>query len=108
MIEVTATDLIKSFNRRHPGSALCPGCGENLMREGITRIVYTFEICPCDRVKYEHLAEQLWHRRCFPPSDHSDGGDYAPGPGDLDDSPEYHAARNDGSTSNEGGGSVEA
>lgn len=27
----------------------------------------------------------------------SDGTDYAPGAGDLDDSPEYHAARNDGS-----------
>ena len=75
MIDVTAKDLIKSFNRRHPGSALCPGCGANLMTEAITKIVYTFEICPCGKVKYEHLAEQLWHRHCFREPAQRDGDD---------------------------------
>lgn len=63
--EAAGADLIASFRAVHPYSRTCGGCGEDITRTGITKLVYTFETCGCPRVEYEHLVERLWHRRCL-------------------------------------------
>lgn len=46
-------------------SATCPGEGDNLSTVGLVDLAYTFEVCKCPLVPYDHLAEQLWHRTCL-------------------------------------------
>jgi hypothetical protein len=53
----------------HPQMYVCPGCGAEKMHTtvGLPDLAYTFETCTC-RVAdytYDHLVEQLWHRRCL-------------------------------------------
>jgi hypothetical protein len=43
----------------------CPGCGAPMSTTGITRLVYTFEVCSCGEPGFDHLVETLWHRACF-------------------------------------------
>lgn len=44
---------------------ICPTCGQTCMYTGLTKLAYTFELCNCGVVEYEHLVEQLWHRGCL-------------------------------------------
>lgn len=69
MDEVRAPTVAKYFDhaeiKAHPAAAVCPRCGADMLRKGIVDLVYTFEVCRCDRVDYSHLMEQLWDRECF-------------------------------------------
>jgi len=49
----------------HPQAAKCPNCGDDMLKIGVIRLVYSMEVCKCDRASYPHLYEQLWHRQCF-------------------------------------------
>jgi hypothetical protein len=65
--EPTAADLLATnyLNRNHTKLRSCGGCNENVSIIGITKLVYSFEVCGCDEWEYDHLVEQLWHRECF-------------------------------------------
>lgn len=44
----------------------CPVCQENLQAIALTKLAYTFETCRCrHQVGYDHLIQQLWHKRCL-------------------------------------------
>lgn len=66
---LTADDLIRSWlhkrSHRHAIARNCPACRRDLLRVGITGLVYTHESCDCGEPEYTHLVEQLWHRECF-------------------------------------------
>lgn len=51
--------------RAHPEGLRCLICAGDMNRVGIVDICYTFEICSCDAAPYDHVREQLWHRKCF-------------------------------------------
>ena len=65
--EPNGEQLITSFldRRHHAALRNCPTCGVDCSRQGITKLVYSHEVCSCDRWDYDHLVEQLWHRACF-------------------------------------------
>jgi hypothetical protein len=69
--KLTVDDLVANNRiggialRSHPEGLRCLTCGADMNRVGITKIVYTFEVCNCDAATYDHLREQLWHRQCF-------------------------------------------
>ncbi len=70
--DATGADLqFLKGSHPHPQRAICPTCGENLMRVGIHRIVYAFEVCEDPPLESKHVYEQMWHRACF----HRDGPD---------------------------------
>lgn len=53
------------FRWRHATIDECPGCGADMARVAITKLVYAFTACGCEAEPYEHLYEQLWHAACF-------------------------------------------
>lgn len=65
-LEITGGQLITSWlDRNHPRLRTCGGCNKDVTTTGITKLVYSHEVCSCDRYDYDHLVEQLWHRECF-------------------------------------------
>lgn len=58
-------DMVLSFHASHPARKSCGGCAKDIMRTGITSLVYTFETCSCDQAEYTHLVETPWHRSCL-------------------------------------------
>lgn len=58
-------DMVLRFHPSHEHRRACGGCGNNIMRTGITRLAYTFESCSCDAANYVHLVETPWHRECL-------------------------------------------
>lgn len=69
--EKTGEDAFARFHRatwrHHPDAKVCPRCGDDVNAVGITKLLYTFEVCSCRNglADYDHLVEQLWHRTCF-------------------------------------------
>jgi hypothetical protein len=63
-LRATGVDLVK-YLRRHDLALVCPKCGEDCGRRGITSLAYTFERCDCGNPHYTHLVEQLWHVDCL-------------------------------------------
>lgn len=61
----TGEELIATWPERHPRTSTCPACHSSVARVGIVELVYTFETCECDVADYVHLAERVWHHRCF-------------------------------------------
>jgi hypothetical protein len=45
---------------------MCPGCGDDVSRIGVTDLAYTYVVCTCrELATYDHLVEQLWHLACL-------------------------------------------
>lgn len=65
MIITHGSDLIRIWPKCHKYRGECGRCGEDVLRVGITSLVYTFEPCDCGEWPYIHLVETLWHRVCF-------------------------------------------
>ena len=65
--EVTGDDLIRRLDRPggHPTRTTCPGCHEDVGADGLTVLLYAFEVCTCAFVDYEHLTETIWHQACY-------------------------------------------
>lgn len=56
------------LHRNHPFDLrwkTCPACKGDCAKTAVVDLVYAFVICDCAAASYKHLAEQLWHRRCF-------------------------------------------
>lgn len=43
----------------------CPECGKDCRGVALVNLVYTWEVCNCGKVDYEHLSPTLHHRDCF-------------------------------------------
>lgn len=67
--EPTGAMLIETWASRtgHEFAKDCPGCGETIMRVGITKLAYVHDACSCSNAGYEHLVERIWHRACLAP-----------------------------------------
>lgn len=57
-------DFLNSIKDRCKGS-LCQGCNQDCGGTALVDLVYTFEICRCEKADYSHLTETLWHKTCF-------------------------------------------
>jgi hypothetical protein len=70
-----AADLVDTWRDglHSPSRSICPGCGAELARVGLTALAYTFEACTCGSPDYDHLVEQLWHRSCLRAGAAADG-----------------------------------
>ena len=62
---VRGAAFVEHRTRGHKLEEACPVCFKDCMRIGITKLVYSYEVCRCDAVPYAHLLERLWHRECF-------------------------------------------
>lgn len=62
--EPTIADLPMRWDD-HERSRYCPDCDEQLDVVALIHLVYSFESCSCDQYDFDHLVEQMWHRRCF-------------------------------------------
>lgn len=62
---IKGADFVLHRSNAHKLEELCPSCLKDCMRIGITKLVYSFELCKCEAAAYEHLVERLWHRECF-------------------------------------------
>ena len=49
----------------HPVDTRCAGCGQDCQRAALTKLAYTYELCSCDEVDYEHLVPCMWHTLCL-------------------------------------------
>jgi hypothetical protein len=67
MLNFNGAALKRMLDKHHAVRESCPGCGENVMRTGITHLVYDFGVCSCSEWDYEHLVERIWHRSCVVP-----------------------------------------
>ena len=65
ILKYTGKDLVRVYEGGHEWSKICPVCNEDCSGTGINKLVWSSEICKCDVAKYNHLVEQLWHRKCF-------------------------------------------
>ena len=65
--DTSGEDLVRRLARpsQHPVGRECPGCGESVMRDALTVLLYAFDVCSCEFVDYEHLTERIWHRACY-------------------------------------------
>ncbi len=65
MPKVTGKDLMALLNDFGHERSACPACAKDLKRIACVDIVYTYEICGCERAPYKHLIPVMWHRKCF-------------------------------------------
>lgn len=73
VVAMTLEEALRSLTRStavivakdHGKRARCPVDDIDLMAVGLTDLAYTFEVCTCQAVDYDHLVQQLWHRSCF-------------------------------------------
>lgn len=65
----TGEELVRWLLRgqQHGHYGLCPGCDTDVLRQGITGLVYVPTVCKCGQVEYDHLTDVLWHRACIQP-----------------------------------------
>lgn len=66
---ITGEVLIRSWEARsqHNVPDECPRCMGPTLTVGVTKLVWTYEVCACGIPEYEHLVETLWHRACVEP-----------------------------------------
>lgn len=69
VVAPTMMQLIKTWNHseKHPHGYRCPTCGGNT-NIAVDKIAYTFTVCRCDVVEYDHLVEVIYHRTCLEPT----------------------------------------
>ncbi len=67
MTALFGDDLVRYIHRKdgHLARCECRGCDEPLARVALTKLVYSFCTCNCDRAPFDHLAEVAWHIKCF-------------------------------------------
>lgn len=67
MTALFGDDLVRYIHRKGGDLARCEcaGCGEPIARVALTKLVYSFGECDCDRAPFTHLGEQAWHSECF-------------------------------------------
>ena len=64
----TGMDLVTSWEAqpsKHDRLKSCEGCGEDVMRQGITSLAYYYQTCTCTALEYPHLLERICHLRCM-------------------------------------------
>ena len=67
LVEPSGKVLFDFWEARHghDSADACPGCDAPVTTAGITKLVYTYEVCDCGFPDFDHLVETLWHRACF-------------------------------------------
>jgi hypothetical protein len=62
------SELGKYFKPHADRAHVCPGCGGDLWKVGISKIAYTNDVCRCreiENVQYDHVVDQAWHKTCL-------------------------------------------
>ena len=74
MTALFGDDLVRFIHRKdgHLITGDCGGCGEPVYRVALTKLVYSFCECDCEKAPFLHLAEQAWHIECFCKAQHTE------------------------------------